>query len=873
MPEPTQPTETIDPEELAVLLEETLPAGFVVGQRYVIRRVIGRGGYAIVYEAYDQQLEIAIALKVLRPERASLAALNRFRREVHLPRRVSSPYVARVFDIGSEGPWSYLTMELIEGESLRERLHRGPLDVSEAIRIGQGIFHGLAALHAANIIHRDVKPENVLLCGDQVKLSDFGLSRYVDDEKLTTTGHIVGTMSYLAPEQIEGHSADARADLYAAGLVMFEMLAGKTPFPAESSLGVMLNRLKSPAPDVRKLRRDTPVWLANLVGRLLERNASARYASAEDVLAAMEARHAARPRSARRRLTALIVSLAILMAIAITAFLLYRTRVEHRFSHFVALPERGIAAISTGGQTLWENRAVSTDIASRWVFVRRTPGGPRELAMFLAPLGDVAFDHVRRLSFVDPQTGHVNRTVLLPGTPKSFPRCPARYYPGRILASDLNGDGVDEVVTWFGHVPEWPSIVVLYDPLTDRSRVVFEGYGQHGIDSLVDIDGDGKKELMLFGYNNGLGWFNVLAALRLDAPWSDAPERSPDWGVASQTANALLFYALLPKGSTSGEPAVSVDPKSHLLRVRYSSRMTVLLTPEGFLTTDRSPLPPAQRQAARFEAYRHLREAFRMRDARSYDVALSEMDAAVRSAQTAADSILVEAMRKERGQILVAAGRTAEAEAVFQELLPHAVYDAETAYDAARAYHLHGDLDRALEWYRRGFTLRARAETGKSIHEFLQGMVFVHTERHDWTGAEAEIDRFQATFGMESEWTSLYRQFVRWRSGQLPITVRNTWMPTDVLRYWALEFRHARGEDPRAVLRDVENEIAAGNSETQSAMWSLRAELLAQLGRTAEARDAIVQARAFLAEDIGFTPIARAHAELVEQRAAKIGGT
>lgn len=265
-----------------------------------------------------------------------------------------------------------------------------------------------------------------------------------------------------------------------------------------------------------------------------------------------------------------------------------------------------------------------------------------------------------------------------------------------------------------------------------------------------------------------------------------------------------------------------------------------------------------------------------MRDARAFDVAVAEMNAAVTSAEQAADSILIEVMRKERGEILIAAGRTEEAERVFNELVPHAAYAAETCYDAARAYHVRGDLDHALAWYRRGFTERARAESGKSVHEFLQGMVFVHAERHDWAAAEAEIDRFRATFGnTPNDSNSMYRQFLRWRAGQVPPAPSSFelfWNSTDLLRYWSLEFRHARGEDAKTVLRDVDKELATGSSETQSGMLSLRAELLAQTGRAADARDAAVQSLAVLADDIGFTPIARVHAELVRERAKRITG-
>jgi hypothetical protein len=152
-------------------------------------------------------------------------------------------------------------------------------------------------------------------------------------------------------------------------------------------------------------------------------------------------------------------------------------------------------------------------------------------------------------------------------------------------------------------------------------------------------------------------------------------------------------------------------------------------------------------------------------------------------------------------------------------------------------------------------------------------MVFVHAERHNWDGADEDIARYRATFAMYSTDTnSMYREFLRWRSGRTP-NDSGIVMPvnaTDVMRYWSIEFRYARGESPRTVLRDVDRELAAGTSETESAMWSLRAELLAKLGRTVESRDAIARAVALLSDDERASLIARAHAELVRERAARL---
>jgi tetratricopeptide (TPR) repeat protein len=876
MPEYTNDTDTVNGGDVAHYPETCLDDGHVIAGRYVIRGKLGKGGSATVYRAFDRQLGIDIALKVLRPE-ASQTTLRRFFREVSLSRRIVSSSVVRVIDIGADGARSYLTMELIEGESVRDRLRRGPLPIVAAARIGRGILEGVAALHAAKIMHRDIKPENVLIAGEAVKVADLGLVRTFEDELRTTASDaVVGTLHYVTPEQLAGAEVDFRSDLYAVGLVMFEMLAGKTPFAASSSIGIALSRVHTPAPDVRTLRPDAPPWLANIIGRLLEREPHARYSSAGAVIAALDRRKEPTPPSVtrKRRISGAVVLL--VLAAALGAVVVSRVRAGRQFSHLIAPAAGGIAAISASGSTLWERRDVDPSAALRWALVRRVAGERPEIAVVLNAPSDVALDHVRRLSFVDPESGSVTRTVLLPGSVKHFPRSPARFYPGTVYATDLNQDGVDEVVTWFGHVPEWASFVDVYDPRTDRARIVFEGYGQHGIGGLFDLNRDGRKELILFGHNNGLGWYNVLAALRLDGGLTGETDQSPDFPAVAPIRNALLWYTLLPRGHHADvKDALVFDEKLGLFTIRYGGGEIFTVTSEGFLPGDRSPLRPAQRQLARFDAYAHLRDGRRLSHAGVAGEAIEELDAAVAAGHVAADAILVEAMRTERAEIFAAAGRGVEAERYFNELIPNAYYPAEIAYDAARAFHLAGDLDRALAWYRKGLALRAGTESGKSIHEFLQGIVFVYAERHAWAAGVAEVERFRRTFSNSpSDTNAIYREFLNWRAGGVPAfaNIEIPYNATDLTRYWILEFRRARGDDPRAVLHDVQQEIATGSSETQSGMWSLKADLLDVVGRKTEAKDAIEYALTLLADDIAVTPIARVHADIIRARAVRLGG-
>ncbi|MCA1732790.1 MAG: protein kinase, partial [Acidobacteria bacterium] len=202
-----------------------LAPGTSVGGRYRIEGVLGSGGYAVVYVAFDRELERMVALKILRPERASGEGLMRFRREVAVARGISSPRLVRVFDIGASDNAIYLTMELIEGESLKERLRRGPLTVEESIGISSAILEGLDALHSAGVIHRDVKPGNVLLGrSGEIKLADFGLARSeLETSGVTHSGALLGTSEYVSPEQALGRDIEARSDLYSLGILMYEL--------------------------------------------------------------------------------------------------------------------------------------------------------------------------------------------------------------------------------------------------------------------------------------------------------------------------------------------------------------------------------------------------------------------------------------------------------------------------------------------------------------------------------------------------------------------------------------------------------------------------------------------------------------------------
>ncbi|QDU21858.1 protein kinase domain-containing protein [Urbifossiella limnaea] len=275
-----------------------------IGHHEVLE-VLGQGGFGIVFRAFDVHLHRVVAVKVLAPRMAALSpARKRFLREARSSAQLQHENVVQVFEVG-EQPLPYLVMEYVPGETLQQRLDRtGPLDVPEVLRIARQAAEGLAAAHAKDLIHRDVKPGNILLESGprgRVKLTDFGLARAADDASISQSGIVAGTPMYMAPEQAKGEHIDFRADLFSLGSVLYVMCSGRPPFRASNTMGVLKRVAEDTPRPIREVIPEAPQWLCDIIAKLHAKNPADRFESARevaDLLAECEARLKANARTA-----------------------------------------------------------------------------------------------------------------------------------------------------------------------------------------------------------------------------------------------------------------------------------------------------------------------------------------------------------------------------------------------------------------------------------------------------------------------------------------------------------------------------------------------------------------------------------------------
>src|SRR5688572_14746219 len=254
--------------------------GTVLSGRYRLESKLGSGGMSTVYLALDETLERYVAIKVLHREMSDEPdQLERFRREARAVAQLSHPNVVAVIDAGDDKGHPYIVFEYVEGETLKQRIDRlGRLPLDEAAAYSIEIGRGLQAAHLAQMVHRDVKPQNVLIDAEgRAKVTDFGIALSMEADGLTKTGRVLGTTDYVSPEQAMGRDVDARSDIYSLGILLYEMLIGEVPFKAETLVGVAMKHVNEPLPEVQRRRPGVSAALASVVERATEKEPKMRY--------------------------------------------------------------------------------------------------------------------------------------------------------------------------------------------------------------------------------------------------------------------------------------------------------------------------------------------------------------------------------------------------------------------------------------------------------------------------------------------------------------------------------------------------------------------------------------------------------------------
>jgi serine/threonine protein kinase len=266
--------------------------GTVLSGRYRLESKLGSGGMSTVYLARDITLERWVAVKVMHREMSDQPdQIERFRREARAVAQLSHPNIVSVIDAGEDGGHPYIVFEYVDGETLKQRIERvGPLPVDEATAYAIEVGRGLAAAHSRRLVHRDVKPQNVLIDSEgRAKVTDFGIARSLEADGLTQTGRVLGTTDYVSPEQAMGRGVDARTDIYSLGVVLYEMLTGEVPFTAETVVGVAMKHVNEDMPDVQRRRPEVSSALAAVVERATAKDPKQRYPDMPSCLADLEA--------------------------------------------------------------------------------------------------------------------------------------------------------------------------------------------------------------------------------------------------------------------------------------------------------------------------------------------------------------------------------------------------------------------------------------------------------------------------------------------------------------------------------------------------------------------------------------------------------
>ncbi len=442
------------------------PGSRLGGGRYIIERLVGKGGMGAVYLANDEVLAKEVALKLV--DERFAGDLERLRDEVLLAQEVSHRNVCRTYDLEEvEGHW-LVKMEYIDGQTLADKVTAaGRLSVAEACAIARQIAQGLAAAHERGVVHRDLKPQNILVEKDskRVVLMDFGLARLAELAGQTAEG-VAGTPEYMAPEQARGREVDGRADLYALGCVLYQMLTGQVVFPAETAMAAALRHVEDPPPDPRAARPDIPAWLAQLILRLLEKDPARRPADAAEVSAALSGPP---PRwlGRRRRVIAAAAVVAAMAAVGGSLALRHRSAPPQPRWAPVLLAHEHLGHPSVAGTISRDGTTLVFMSSTGEIWTERRGGGARRtfplpegtepLGAWLEAIGQlVASDHGERAFLQLPRSGRDEIWEIDLGTGRAMQRWPTTQSDPPAVAFDVAPDGATLLVgTQAGDDARW----------------------------------------------------------------------------------------------------------------------------------------------------------------------------------------------------------------------------------------------------------------------------------------------------------------------------------------------------------------------------------------------------------------------------------
>lgn len=810
--------------------------GFALPARWQVSRPLGAGGQAEVWLARDRELDEWVAVKVFRGD-ISDTRRERMRREVRLGRSLSHPNLVRVYELIEAGEHLAVAMEWVSEGSLGSCLAAGPLAIGRVIAVADEALAVLAYLHGRGIVHRDVKPSNLLLDGrGNVRLADLGLVRPLEPgSDLTTTATTVGTPGYMSPEQIRGAELTPASDLYSLGVTLFHLLTGRMPFEGNSGFEIADMHLRRAPPSPRGQRPECPAWLARFVLRLMEKSPGDRWPDATRAQDALRRKRVfASPRFWRR------VALGAAAAVALAAAGVTGWRSLRSVPAAARVVGTEVVVSDAAGKELWRRdfpgeqpNAVVGD------FFR---GGGPQVVVGAGRLGRPAEE--RDLVVFSADGREVERVASVGGTFRDYyPDFSDRAGGCFPMAIDLDGNGRPEIVWNTMHQVWYPSVLGAWNPgagLKPAQLLVNSG-SIHSVAG-ADVDGDGRNELVVLGLNNPIGWQVFVAIVRArptDTNGYDfgcSPDLVGRW--ARNGSRAVVAYTPLG-GAAARVVLVSAGTAGIVLDV---DGRRISLDRHG--NPGGSPLFGTG-PAARNRLWSELSEA-------CLDIAAGEVEPGrpVASFRARNRLGLQEAPMRRAATLLLAramgeAGRHGQSVDLLREGLTEAPDDSDLLLRLGEQLAALGDRHAAA----------AAFERGSRLHQVGRDPLDATVAGGELAALEGDEDAFgrsgrlwllanpDAEGSLRRELAAFWK-FCRgeWSDRALDPRETERMLPvTAVLRMWA---RLERGGAAGPVAAEAENEAA--NPEVREAARLLQAEALVRGGRPAAARGPAEQALAEL---------------------------